>query len=53
MITLTGFHCASFASLCVLFAAVFNSYTPFVPSGTSCFEWEKEKSPNKGRKRKI
>ena len=51
MITLTGFDCASFASLCVLFAPVFDSYTPFVPSGTSCFEWEK--LPNKGRKRKI
>jgi hypothetical protein len=51
MITLTGFDCASFASLCVLFAPVFDSYTPFVPSGTSCFKWEK--LPNKGRKRKI
>ena len=31
MITLTGFDCASFASLLLLFAPVFNSYTPFVP----------------------
>jgi DDE superfamily endonuclease len=51
MITLTGFDCASFAALCVLFAPVFDSYTPFVPSGTSCFEREKLK--NKGRKRMI
>jgi len=51
MITLTGFDCASFASLCALFAPVFDSYTPFVPSGTSCFE--QEKLPNKGRKRMI
>jgi hypothetical protein len=51
MITLTGFDCASFASLCALFAPVFDSYTPFVPSGTSCFE--REKLPNKGRKRMI
>jgi len=51
MITLTGFDCASFAFLCALFAPVFDSYTPFVPSGTSCFE--REKLPNKGRKRMI
>jgi len=51
MITLTGFDCASFASLCALFAPVFDSYTPFVPSGTSCFE--QEKLPNKGRKQMI
>ena len=51
MITLTGFDCASFASLLLLFAPVFNAYTPFVPSGTSCFEWEKH--PKRGRKRKI
>jgi hypothetical protein len=51
MITLTGFDCASFASLCVLFAPVFNSYMSFVPSGTSCFKWEN--LPNKGRKQKI
>ncbi len=43
--------CASFASLCVLFAPVFNSYMPFVPSGTPFFEWDK--LPNKGWKRKI
>ena len=41
MITLTGFDCDSFASLCAIFAPVFDSYTPFVPSGTSCFEHEK------------
>lgn len=51
MITLTGFDCASFASLCALFAPVFDAYTPFVPSGTSCFE--QEKTINKGRKRMI
>jgi len=51
MITLTGFDCASFASLLLLFAPVFTAYTPFVPSGTSCFEWEKH--PSRGRKRKI
>ena len=51
MITLTGFDCASFASLCEIFAPVFDAYTPFVPSGTSCFENEKIK--NKGRPRNI
>jgi hypothetical protein len=51
LITLTGFDCASFGSLCEIFAPVFNSYTLFIPSGTSCFEREKLK--NKGRKRKI
>jgi hypothetical protein len=51
LITLTGFDCACFASLCEIFAPIFNSYTPFIPSGTSCFEWEKQK--NKGRKWKI
>ena len=51
LITLTGFDCASFASLCEIFAPSFDSYTPFIPSGTSCFEREKLK--NKGRKRKI
>ena len=51
MITLTGFDCDSFASLCAIFAPVFDSYTPFVPSGTSCFEHEKIK--NKGRPRTI
>jgi hypothetical protein len=48
---LTGFDCASFASLCEIFAPSFDSYTPFIPSGTSCFEREKLK--NKGRKQKI
>jgi len=51
MITLTGFDCASFASLCGIFAPVFDCYTPFVPSGTSCFEYEK--TNNKGRPRNI
>ncbi len=51
LITLTGIDCASFGSLCEIFAPVFDSYTPFIPSGTSCFEREKLK--NKGRKRKI
>ncbi len=49
MIMLTGFDCASFSSLCSMFAPVFDLYTPFVPSGTSCFEWEKQ--PKKGRPR--
>ena len=48
LIILTGFDCASFVSLCEIFAPVFDSYTPFIPSGTSCFEREKLK--NKGRK---
>ena len=51
LITLTGFDCACFASLCEIFAPIFDSYTPFIPSGTSCFEWEKQK--NKGMKQKI
>ena len=51
MITLTGFDCMSFASLCEMFAPIFDSYTPFVPSGTSCFEWRKLE--NRGRERKI
>ena len=51
LITLTGFDCASFVSLCEIFAPVFDSYTPFIPSGTSCFEREKLK--NKGWKQKI
>ena len=51
LITLTGFDCACFASLCEKFAPIFNSYTPFIPSGTSCFEREKQK--NKGMKQKI
>ena len=38
-------------SLCEIFAPVFDSYSPFIPSGTSCFEHEKIK--NKGRPRKI
>ena len=53
MITLTGFDCASFASLCVIFAPVFDAYTPFVPSGTSCFENEKIKNNIEHNKRQI
>ncbi len=34
-----------------MFTPVFDSYTPFVPSGTSCFE--REKQPKKGRQRMI
>jgi hypothetical protein len=48
LITLTGFDCACFASLCEIFAPIFDSYTPFIPSGTSCFERKKQK--NKGMK---
>jgi hypothetical protein len=51
LITLTGFDCACFASLCEIFAPIFDSYTPFIPSGTSCFKREKQK--NKGMRRKI
>jgi hypothetical protein len=48
---LTGFECASFAFLCEIFAPIFDSYTPFIPTGKSCFERKKQK--NKGMKRKI
>jgi hypothetical protein len=41
---LTGFDCAFFASLCEIFAPIFNSYTLFVPSGKSCFERKKQKN---------
>ncbi len=51
MVTLTGFDCASFSSLCSMFAPVFDLYTPFFPFGTSCFE--REKQPKKGRRRMI
>jgi hypothetical protein len=47
MITLTGFDCATFDSLCEIFTPVFESYTPFVPSGVLCFERTKEQ--NRGR----
>jgi hypothetical protein len=46
MIILTGFDPATFNSLHEIFAPVFDSYTPFVPSGVSCFEHTKQ--PNKG-----
>jgi len=51
LIILTGFDCASFASLYEIFSPIFDSYIPFIPSGTSCFDQEKLK--NKGRKQKI
>jgi hypothetical protein len=51
MITLTGFDCATFDSLCEIFTPVFDSYTPFVPSGVSCFE--RTIQQNKGRPRMI
>ncbi len=51
MITLTGFDCATFDSLCEIFTPVFELYTPFVPSGISCFEHTKEQ--NRGRPQMI
>jgi hypothetical protein len=51
MITLTGFDRATFDSLCEIFTPVFESYTPFVPSGVSCFERTKEQ--NRGRPQMI
>jgi hypothetical protein len=51
MITLTGFDRTTFDSLCEIFTPVFESYTPFVPSGVSCFERTKEQ--NKGRPRMV
>jgi hypothetical protein len=51
MITLTGFDCATFNSLCEIFTPVFELYTPFVSSGVSCFERTKEQ--NRGRPRMI
>jgi hypothetical protein len=47
MITLTSFDRATFNSLCEIFTLVFASYTPFVPSGVTCFERTKEQ--NRGR----
>jgi hypothetical protein len=47
MITLTGFDCAMFNFLCEIFTPIFESYTPFVPSGVSCFEHTKVQ--NRGR----
>jgi hypothetical protein len=47
MITLTGFDCAMFDSLCEIFTPVFELYTPFAPSGVLCFERTKEQ--NRGR----
>jgi hypothetical protein len=51
MITLTGFDCATFDSLCEIFTPIFELYTPFVPSGVSCFEHTKEQ--NRGRPQMI
>jgi hypothetical protein len=51
MITLTGFDRATFDSLCEIFTPIFEMYTPFVPSGVSCFECTKER--NRGRPRMI
>jgi hypothetical protein len=47
MITLTSFDCATFDSLCEIYSPVFESYTPFVPSGVLCFERIQEQ--NRGR----
>jgi hypothetical protein len=47
MITLTGFDCTTFDSLCEIFTPVFKLYTSFVSSGVSCFERTKEQ--NRGR----
>ncbi len=47
MITLTGFDHATFDFLCEIFTPIFNLYTPFVPTGVSCFERTKEQ--NRGR----
>jgi hypothetical protein len=51
MIALTGFDRATFNSLCEIFTPVFESYTPFVPSGVSCFECTKKQ--NRGRPQMI
>ncbi len=51
MIILIGFDCTTFDSLCEIFTPIFESYTPFVPSGISCFERTKEQ--NRGRPRMI
>ncbi len=51
MITLTGLDCHAFDSLCGIFAPNFDSYTPFVPSGKSCFV--RTKQMNKGKPQQI
>jgi hypothetical protein len=51
MITLTGFDHARFDFLCEIFTPISNLYTPFVPTGVSCFESTKEQ--NRGRPRMI
>jgi hypothetical protein len=47
MITLTGFDHATFDLLCEIFTPIFNSYTPFVPTGVFCFERTKEQNRGK------
>ena len=47
MITLTGLDCHAFDSLCSLFMPDYDLYTPFVPSGKSCFQHRKQ--AKKGR----
>jgi hypothetical protein len=47
MITMTGFDRSTFNSLCEIFTPIFELYTPFVPSGVSCFEHTNKQ--NKGR----
>jgi hypothetical protein len=49
MITLTGFDCATFDSLCEIFTPVFELYTLFSPSGVSCFERMKEQNREQPR----
>ncbi len=51
MITLTGFDRATFNSLCEIFTPIFELYTPFNPSGVSCFERTKEQ--NRGSPRMV
>jgi hypothetical protein len=51
MIALTGFNHATYNFLCEIFTPIFNSYTPFVPTGVLCFERTKEQ--NRGRPRMI
>jgi hypothetical protein len=51
MITLTGLDCHAFDSLCGIFVPDFDSYTPFVPLGESCFGRMKQR--NKGWPQQI
>jgi hypothetical protein len=50
-VKLTGLDRRAFVTLCGLFAPVFDSYSPFVPSGESCFYHMKQ--GKKGRPQKI